>query len=180
MREVPPTANASTWKRPGEQELIAKMHPIVSQESRAENMNLKQKRQTGASMIEGMVALLILSVGLLGLAMLQGKTMRVNTDAMLRSQATLLANEIIENMRTNTKGADNGLYAATSKPSACGCTDTNGALTANKDLISWYDAQTQMLPSPTSSIVYAGGKYTITMQWNERGISTTQVWEVTI
>ena len=144
-------------------------------------MNLKQKRQTGASMIEVMVALLILAVGLLGLAMLQGKTMRVNTDAMLRSQATLLANSIIENMRTNIKGADNGLYAATAKPSACGgCTDSNGALTANKDLISWYDAQTQMLPSPTSSIAYAGGKYTITMQWNERGIMTTQIWEVTI
>ena len=145
-------------------------------------MNLKQKRQTGASMIEVMVALLILSVGLLGLAMLQGKTMRVNTDAMLRSQATLLANEIIESMRANTKGADNGLYVATSKPAACGgCTDSNGALTANRDLIAWYDAQVQTLPSPTSKIEHTGGgKYTITMQWNERGILTTQVWEVTI
>ena len=140
------------------------------------NMQIKPRRQTGASMIEVLVALFILSIGLLGLAMLQGKTMRVNTDAMMRSQATLLANEIIESMRTNTLGADAGLYQATSKPSVCGsCTDSNGALTANRDLISWYDAQTQMLPSPTSSIVFSAGKYTITMRWNERGISTTQV-----
>jgi type IV pilus assembly protein PilV len=145
------------------------------------NINVKPIRQRGASMIEVLVALLILSIGLLGLAMLQGKTMRVNTDAMFRSQATLLANEIIESMRTNTKGAGNGLYVASAKPSACGsCTDSNGALTANNDLISWYNAQEQTLPSPTSSITYAGGKYTITMQWNERGILTSQVWEVTI
>ena len=147
-------------------------------------MKAKQKRQLGASMIEVMVALLILSIGLLGLAMLQGKTMRVNTNAMLRSQATLLANEIIESMRTNITGADNGLYVidfSSGKPSPCGsCTDSNGALTANKDLISWYDAQTQMLPSPTSTITFSGGKYTITMQWDERGIPTSQVWEVTI
>jgi len=135
-------------------------------------------------MIEVMVALLILAVGLLGLAMLQGKTMRVNTDAMLRSQATLLANEIIENMRTNPTGAKNQLYKiklVSGRPAACtGCTGYTKA--ANDDLISWYDAQIQMLPSPTSEISYSvsSGKYTITMQWNERGITTTQVWEVTI
>jgi type IV pilus assembly protein PilV len=148
------------------------------------DMNVKRNRQTGASMIEVMVAMLILSIGLLGLAMLQGKTMRVNTNAMLRSQATLLANEIIENMRTNTTGASNGFYVVdlkSGKPAACGgCTDSNGQKTATSDLISWYDAQQQMLPSPTSKIEYSGGKYTITMQWNERGILTSQVWEVTI
>lgn len=156
---------------------------MLSMNFGSKNMNAKRPRQSGVSMIEVLVALFILSVGLLGLAMLQGKTMRVNTDAMLRSQATLLANEIIENMRTNVKGADNGLYKnlSGSKPAACGsCTDSNGALTANTDLRNWYDAQAQVLPSPTSTIDYSGGKYTITMQWNERGILTSQVWEVTI
>lgn len=135
-------------------------------------------------MIEVMVALLILSIGLLGLAMLQGKTMRVNTNAMLRSQATLLANEIIESMRVNTTGASNGKYVVdlkSGKPAACSsCTNSDGGLTANRDLRNWYDAQVQVLPSPTSKIEFSGGKYTITMKWDERGITTTQVWEVTI
>lgn len=132
-------------------------------------------------MIEVMVAMLILAIGLLGLAMLQGKTMRVNTNAMLRSQATLLANEIIESMRANPTGAANGLYKNTtpSAPAACSsCTGYTKA--ANEDLITWYKAQKDVLPSPTSIIEYNGGKYTITMQWNERGILTSQVWEVTI
>lgn len=133
-------------------------------------------------MIESLVALLILSIGLLGLAMLQGNSLRVNTDAMVRSQATLLAEEIIEGMRINTKGADAGLYVATSKPPVCtSCVDTtNGARTANRDLISWYEAQEKLLPSPTSYITRSGGIYTITMQWNERGINVTQEWKVTI
>jgi len=148
-------------------------HPVTA------NMNCKRNKQSGASMIEVMVALLILSIGLLGLAMLQGKTMRVNTDAMLRSQATLLANEIIEVMRLNPTGADKGLYAATVKPSPCsGCSGYTKA--ANDDLIAWYLAQEEVLPSATSSITWSGGKYTIMMKWNERGITTTQTWEVTI
>ena len=133
-------------------------------------------------MIEVLVALLILSIGLLGLAMLQGKTMRVNTDAMFRSQATLLANEIIEGMRSNPTGASNKLYEidlTQGRPTACsGCSGYTKA--ANADLISWYDAQQQILPAPSSTIVYDSGKYIITMEWNERGIKTKQVWEVTI
>ncbi|MGW8247736.1 MAG: type IV pilus modification protein PilV [Acidiferrobacterales bacterium] len=146
-------------------------------------MSVTLKRQAGASMIEVLVALLILSIGLLGLAMLQGKTLRVNSDAMFRSQATLLANEIIESMRANTTGANTGLYKNMSgtKPSACGsCSGYTKA--ANDDLRAWYDAQADTLPAPSSTIDYdpISGKYTITMIWNERGISTQQVWEVTI
>jgi len=148
-------------------------------------MILKNRKQRGASMIEVMVALVILAVGLLGLAMLQGKTMRVNTNAMLRSQATLLANEIIDSMRANTLGADKGFYAVdigSSAPTVCtGCDDTDGHLTASRDLVSWYNVQTQTLPSPSSKIVWNGsGSYTITMKWDERGITTTQEWEVQI
>ncbi len=141
----------------------------------------RHRKQLGSSMVEVLVALVILSVGLLGLAMLQGKSMRLNTDAMLRSQATLLATEIIEGMRVNLTGADAGLYVASSKPAACGsCTDANGALSANRDLIDWYEAQNELLPSPTSSITLASGVYTITMEWNERGTTVRQIWEVTI
>lgn len=141
-------------------------------------------KQHGTSMIEVLVALLILSVGLLGLAMLQGKSMRLNTDALLRSQATLVANSIIEEMRANTLGAKNGFYEALGgKPTACSaCTDANGEKRANGDLIKWYEQQADFLPFPESVIEYdvGTGIYKITVKWNERGQTVKQIWEVKI
>jgi len=140
-----------------------------------------KRNQTGTSLIEVLVALLILAVGLLGLAMLQGKSLRVNTDALFRSEATLLANEIIECMRLNTIGADKGKYVVSTKPAVCStCNDTDGGLTANRDLIKWYEGQEKVLPAPSSSISLTAGVYTITMTWSERGVKTEQVWKVSI
>lgn len=140
-----------------------------------------KRHQTGTSLIEVLIALLILAIGLLGLAMLQGKSLRVNTDALIRSEATLLANEIIECMRLNPVGSEKGKYVVSGKPAVCStCTDTDGSLAANRDLIKWYEGQEKVLPSPTSSISLNSGVYTITMTWSERGIKTEQIWKVSI
>jgi len=141
------------------------------------------RHQTGTSLIEVLVALLILSIGLLGLAMLQGKSLRVNTDALIRSEATLLANEIIEAMRLNITGSSKGKYVVSSKPAVCGtCTDTDGSKAANRDLIKWYEGQEKVLPAPSSTITRdtATGVYTITMKWSERGVTKSQEWKVSI
>lgn len=128
-------------------------------------------KQAGASLIEVMVAFLILSIGLLGLAMLQGKSLRMNTDAYLRSQATLIAAELMESMRANPNG-NYGPVAA--KPLPCGCTGI--ARATNDDLIRWYDALATMLPGATGSIEKAGVVYTIKMSWQERDLTVKQQW----
>src|SRR5690606_3260878 len=64
--------------------------------------------QHGFSLIEVLVALLVLSVGLLGLAMLQIEGLKHNTDAYYRTQATVLAYDIIDRMRANSDAAKNG------------------------------------------------------------------------
>jgi len=128
--------------------------------------------QSGASLIEVMVAFLILAIGLLGLAMLQGKSLRMNTDAYLRSQATLIANELMENMRANPTGNYNNVSA---KPAPCGgCTGV--AKATNDDLIRWFDAQAALLPSSTASISLSGSEYTIVMNWMERDLPVKQTW----
>ena len=134
-------------------------------------------KQAGASLIEVMVAFLILSIGLLGLAMLQGKSLRLNTDAYLRSQATLIAHELMENMRANPTGVY-GDYTA--KPTGgCGsCTAVNQAV--YDDIVRWYDAQDAMLPSPSGSITRAGTVYTISMGWQERDLRASQSWVVAL
>lgn len=136
-----------------------------------------KQRQAGVSLVEVMVAFMILSIGLLGLAMLQAKSLRMNTDAYLRSQATLITNELIESMRINR----NGNYVATGQPSPCGgCTGAIKA--ANEDLIRWYQAQANLLPTPAtpSSISLSGSEYTIIMNWRERDRDVSQVWKITL
>lgn len=55
--------------------------------------------QKGFTLLESMVALLILSVGLLGVAGLQSLGLKMNSDAMQRTQASILAYDIAEKLR---------------------------------------------------------------------------------
>lgn len=55
-------------------------------------------------MIEVLVAVVILSIGLLGMAGIQIKGLRGTTSSSVRSQATLLANDIAERIHVNTNG----------------------------------------------------------------------------
>lgn len=56
--------------------------------------------QRGFSMIEVMVAVLVLSIGLLGMAALQAATLRNNQSANYRTQASNLAYELIDTARS--------------------------------------------------------------------------------
>lgn len=68
------------------------------------------KGAEGFSLIEVLVALVILAFGLLGLAGLQMAGLRNNDSAYLRSQATFHAYDIVDRMRANRAEARNGLY----------------------------------------------------------------------
>ena len=57
------------------------------------------KRARGFTLIEVLVSLLVLAIGLLGLAALQTQGVRFNHDAATRTQATNLANDLLERMR---------------------------------------------------------------------------------
>lgn len=135
--------------------------------------------QSGASLLEVMVALIILSIGLLGLAMLQLKGMRFNTNAYFRTQATLSANDIIERMRNNPAAAS--AYTATpssGEPSPdCDTSNCNTTQLAAHDLWAWSQALTNPatgIPGATTLITAvssnpAAGKYTISISWTEEG-----------
>ena len=62
-------------------------------------------RQRGFTLLEVLIAVMLLAVGLLGLAGLQAVSLRNNHSAYLRSQATMLTYEIIDSMRTNRSAA---------------------------------------------------------------------------
>lgn len=63
-----------------------------------------RNRTQGYSMIEVLVALTVLSIGLLGIAGLQATSKRSNFEALQRNTATLLAQEVMERVRANVAG----------------------------------------------------------------------------
>jgi type IV pilus assembly protein PilV len=70
------------------------------------------RHHSGFTMIEVLVTIVVVSIGLLGLAGLQINGLRANMSSEARSKATLLANDIVERMRANPLGVDNNAYGA--------------------------------------------------------------------
>jgi type IV pilus assembly protein PilV len=74
-------------------------------------MNCKGYRaQIGTSLLEVLIAVVVLSIGMLGLAGLQVAGLRVNQGALQRSQATILAYDILDRMRGDRTAAIEGDY----------------------------------------------------------------------
>ena len=77
-------------------------------------------KQSGFTLLEVLVAMLVLAIGLLGLAGLMTSSMRDNLSASHRTQATWLAYDILDRMRANRTSAIAGSYATTlGTPASC-------------------------------------------------------------
>ena len=67
--------------------------------------------QAGFTLLEVLIAIVILSIGLLGVAGMITKAMKSNDSAYMRSQATIAANTLLDNMRANGPGVAAGNYS---------------------------------------------------------------------
>lgn len=72
--------------------------------------SLPPKYMAGASMIELLVAFLILAFGILGLSGLQANALKNSQSALQKSQASMLAYYMMDSMRSNHEAALNGDY----------------------------------------------------------------------
>jgi type IV pilus assembly protein PilV len=136
-------------------------------------------KQRGFTLLEVLVALVVLSIGLLGIGKLVMVSSRGNDSAYMRSQATVLAYSILDAMRANRDQATAGDYnvGTGSYTGATGCLTSTcdaGALTTS-DLANWKTAL-KTLPSgdgtvTTAAVTGADGQLRttaiITVQWND-------------
>lgn len=127
-----------------------------------------RSRQLGFSLIEVLVTLAILSVALLGLAYLQAQGMQLNTSAYSRTQASILAGDIIDRMRVN--GGNVAAYDTdgfTPDPENA-CTVT-AAPDPDNDRHCWYGRLHDSLPNGNATIdVDGSGVVTVQITWQER------------
>ncbi|MEI6267316.1 MAG: type IV pilus modification protein PilV [Methylococcaceae bacterium] len=129
-------------------------------------------KNAGFTLIEVLIAMVVLAVGLLGLAGLQVTSLRNNQSAYNRSQATQLAYELADRMRANAAGQ--ATYTAILPSSATAkatCLTTSGcspAEMAENDLFEWNRAVKNNLPSGIGTLPPPSAKvYTISITWDD-------------
>lgn len=158
---------------------------------------LSVKLVKGFSLVEVLVALVVLTIGLLGMAGLQGYSITGSYNAHLRTQATALAQGIIDRMRANPAEARGNTYdvnigVAPASGTDCIGTSANCTTTqmANYDVREWkcnlgayandsicasFVSQST-LPSGDGQIeTQTNGQIEVTVQWTDTAGDTHEV-----
>jgi type IV pilus assembly protein PilV len=145
------------------------------------------RAQRGVSIVEALVALLVLSIGMLGIAVMYLESVKANRTALSRTQAIQLVNDMADRIRANRGAREKYALSTTTKLGgtldACNKKNCTSDELANYDLLQWVDAVDRTLPHggdgtkpPVATITYAPGasttdpgRYTIEATWFDAG-----------
>lgn len=123
-------------------------------------------------MIEVLVTLMVLSIGLLGLAAMQANSIQNTHGAYVRTQATYLAYDMLDRMRANMTGVTANNYnnidtvADDYLQPGCIAVDCTPAQMATHDAAEWESNLAAQLPEGQGTIVAAGvNVFIITVTW---------------
>lgn len=142
-----------------------------------------KRRNGGFTLVEAMVALIVLSVGLLGIAALYVETLRANRTSLHRTEAVNLATDIADRMRSNRLPADayncNGACDPAAPPASANAI-------AIADLTDWVTQVQAQLPGGTADLTYTAATattpaaYVVAIGWNEVGQATPATYQLRI
>jgi type IV pilus assembly protein PilV len=151
-------------------------------------LHLHPTARRGFSLIEVLVALFVLSLGLLGLAALQTTGLKFNHRSYERTQAVLQAYDIIDRMRANkgNGGAINSNYDGVALGATPGTADCASGCTADQlaqyDIRKWNETNAALLAEGKGAICrgtfaadlgscnVGGNIYRIALKWKESDI----------
>jgi len=134
-------------------------------------------RCKGASMLEILIAVLVTSFGLLGLAGLTVTGLNSNHGSYLRSIATQQAYDMTDRMRANMAGVMNSNYDAITAtiPTDPGCITSgcSSSQMATYDWFRWNTDNAALLPSGQGTVTRSVNIFTVTVSWDEGRSGTT-------
>ncbi|RVU41771.1 type IV pilus modification protein PilV [Rheinheimera riviphila] len=126
------------------------------------------QRQTGVSLLEVLIAVLVLSVGLLGIAGLQTANLRNTQSAHQRTVAVLLAASMAERIRANPVAAAAGAFALTKN---CKALSAGGSIQSVEHANWMTEIRTSLGTADTScgevTYVVATRTYTVNVFWDD-------------
>lgn len=132
------------------------------------------KGQGGFSLLEVLIAVVVLAFGLLGFALLQTTSVRFVQSANYRTQATNLAYDMTEMMRSNRYQSawyTNATFAPGSKAATTtACPRQNGdALTINQNITRWQCQVVKALGADAgATVTVVNGVATVSITWSDQ------------
>ncbi len=148
--------------------------------------NYRQRRTTqrGFTLVEVMVALVVMAVGMLGIAALYIESLRSGQMSVSFTNAVMLTSSMADKIRGNTPGLGNYVGAAAGEAQAgngannCvnGNFDCTAAQLAVDDWFWWYEDVKDQMPVGRQATIQVVNVppvdvYTITLSWPERGLA---------
>jgi len=132
--------------------------------------------QKGFSLIEVMVAMVIFSIGLLGLAGLQSLGLSTNQTAYLRTTAMQQAYNMADRIRENPAGVESNSYdtlTSTTPSSEKNCIkeSCNPGQQAAFDYFEWFTSNAELLPNGRGTVTGTGNQLLICVMWNELNLT---------
>lgn len=123
----------------------------------------KLKQQRGVSLLEVLISVLVLSIGLLGVAALQTSSMRNTNSALEKSMAVILTDTLSELLRANPEAARLGNYAFSN------CTGS-----ASLGTQAWVLDVKQATRADACPVVsWDGTRYTVTILWGDERLNAS-------
>lgn len=119
-------------------------------------------------MVEVLVTMVVFSVGLLGVASLQVYGLKMNTNADIRTRATLLAGDIVERIRANPGQWDDYNLGFNECAQAATRDAGDSVSIAATDTRQWCRRMGRELPQATGAVSVDQGVTTVTIRWFER------------
>jgi len=144
----------------------------------------------GFSLLELLITLVVLSIGLLGIGLMQTTNLGLTKTAFSRTQAMLLASDIADRIRANETFAANYVTSSNTANSTPGCVNAScaGAALASADIQDWSNRIYAEFPGGTGKIMdatasadacpgytattVAAGFMRVIIRWNEAASST--------
>lgn len=143
---------------------------------RTDNLQNQQSRRSlrGFTLVEVLIALIIMSVGMLGIASLYVQSMQAGRTSLFRHNAVTLAGDVADRMRANrTAGAVYEDPAGADNDCIAGATNCSAPEMAMQDILIWKQQAQDTLPNGDVTIVFNNAvtppTYTIQVSWDEPG-----------